>query len=628
MRIDLYINGKNLDVYDQDLTWNWTNIRFSDGIKDAYSTDITLPKTNNNMSILEVSGLLDSTSQLYGTQLTPSTLGVNGTMLDVFVEMVSITADDIKICLYQRTLPDKVFGKKLRDFVHDDWETIFVWSMNTLTAYPQDFPAYNYGSTFNRALAMQHPAKRLNDVIGDINTALQDFTLPLVDDDLMLLAAHKNVCPQNTRQVIEFGSTLENRDIVLVGGQHITNDLEGWDGNSKVLESTVNEITFNRDCTATIHGYVSFGKKTTTGNNTFMVSLLRNGEFEYGWQFNTTPSKSNGLVQSTITVQVNAGDTLSLELVSPTTNNAPNKLSMLAGVLDIEYSNYEITDDDYGTDLVYCHRHPTLWQWGPDDELIPHYFDGRTENYILYSANGSVQNISMTFPWRGISYFGYYCNIGDITLKELYFGLCWLYEKSPIREMREMFLVNANETAMLTEAVIVEMRPSSDKLGKVTNVEWAGGEGKTTLSTIDSVWLADEVTRHTSPFAYIEKVAGGLARINQYTITSSFNEDGETVWNVEYNEPNGAVLTLYGQYGRLNRMGLLPPPPINKMGINKLSQCMEVTIETFDAEIKDKDYLFLDGRKFMVVEGSTDLNNGRSTITALLVPTSEYKIID
>lgn len=622
MRIDLFINGKNLDVYDQDLTWNWTNIRFSDGIKDAYSTDITLPKTNNNMSVLEVSGLLDSVSQLYGTQLTPASLGVGGSIMDVYVEMCSITNNEIKICLYQRTLPDTVFGRKIREIVHDDWETIFVWSMNTLTAYPQDFPAYNYGSTFNRVLAMRHPAKSLNAIIGDINTALQDFTLPLVDDDLMLLAANKKVCPQNTRQVIEFGCTLENNDIVLAGGQHITNDLEGWNGNSKILESTVNEITFNRDCTAVIHGYVSFAKKTTTGNQTFMVSLLRNGQFEYGWQFNTYSNRANGVVDGTITVQVNAGDTFSLELVCPTSpNNPQNKLEMLAGVLDIEYADYEINEDDYNTDLVYCSKHPTLWQWGPDDELIPHYFDGRTENFRIYYANGSVENISMTFPWRGISYFGYYCNIGDITLKELYFGLCWLYEKRPEREMRKMFLVNANETATLQNAVITEMRPSSDKLGKVTNVAWAGEKGKTTLSTIDSVWLNDEVTRHTSPFAYVEKVAGGLARINQYTITSSYNEDGETDWNVEYNEPEGAVLTLYGQYGRVNRYGLLPPPPINKMGIEKLTQCMEVTIETFDAEVKDKDYLYLDGRKFMVVEGNTDLNSNQSTVTALLVPT-------
>lgn len=622
MRIDLYINGKNLDVYNQDLIWNWTNIRFIDGIKDAYSTDITIPKTNNNMAILEVSGLLDSVTQLYGTQITPASLGVNGVMMDVFVEMVSITSDDIKICLYQRTLPDKVFGKKLREFVHDDWETIYVWSMNTLTAYTQAFPPYNYGSTFNQFLAMRHPAKKLNDVIGDINTALQDFTLPLVDDDnLMLVAAHKKVCPQNTRQVIEFGCDLTNKELLIVGGQHITNDLEGWDGNSKVLESSTTEITFNRDCTATIHGYVSFGKKTTTGANTFMVSLLRNGVFEYGWQFNTYLNRSNGVVQSTITVQVNEGDTFSLELVCPTSpNNPQNKLEMLAGVLDIEYSDYQINDDDYGTDLTYCHRHPALNQWSPDG-LIPHYFDGRTENFKIYYANGSIENISMEFPWRGFSYFGFYANIGDITLKDLYFGLCWLYEKKPIREMRRMFLVDANATATLQNAVITEIRPSSDKLGKVNAVEWAEGKGKTTLSTINSTWLADEVILHVSPFEHIQKVAGGLARISQYHIESSYNEsDDKTVWNVEYHEPSGCVLMRYGSYGRLNRMGLLPPPNISSMGIEKLTQCVEVYIETFDSEIKDTDFIFLDGRKFFVVEGSTSLRNNMSTITALLIP--------
>lgn len=621
MKIDLYINGKNLDVYNQDLTWNWTNIRFSDGIKDAYSTDITIPKTNNNMSVLKVSGLLDSVSQLYGTQLTPASMGVGGSIMDVYVEMCSITNNEIKICLYQRTLPDKVFGKKLREFVHDDWETIFVWSMNTLTAYEQSFPPYNYGSSFNRALAMRHPAKKLNDVIGDINTALQDFTLPFVEDDLMLLAAHKKVCPQNTRQVIEFGCTLENNDIVLAGGQHITNDLEGWDGNSKILESTVNEITFNRDCTAVIHGYVSWGKKTTTGNQTFMVSLLRNGQFEYGWQFNTYSNRANGVVDGTITVQIHEGDTFSLELVCPTSpNNPQNKLEMLAGVLDIEYADYEITDDDYGTDLVYCHRHPTLYQWSPDDELISHYFDGRTENFRIYYANGSVQNIPMEFPWRGFSYIGYYCNIGDITLKDLFWGLCWLYQKKPIREMRKMFLVGAQESAVLNEAVITEIRPSSDKLGKVTAVEWSGGKGKTTLTNIPSTWLADEVVLHVSPFTYAEKIAGGLARINQYTITSSYNEDGETVWNVEYHETEGAVIVRLGEYGRLGRTGLIPPPPISTMGIEKLSQCVEVTISSHDEGIKDVDYLFLDGRKFLVVEGSTSLNSGVSTLTALLIP--------
>lgn len=626
-KINLYINGRTLDIYAQDIEWSWENIRFSDGIRDQYSTDITLPKTNNNMNILEVSGLLDSPTQLYGTQLTPSTLEINGQMMDVYVEVAGITEDEISICLYQRTLPDKVFGKKLRSFVQDDNNTIWVWSVNTLTAYPQAFPTYNYGSAYMPNLAMKHPTRKLNDVIGDINNTLQNFTLPAVDDALMLMAAQKNVCPQNNRQVIEFACTYNDNWLVLAGGQHITNDLDGWDGNSKVGESTINEITFNRACTATIHGYVSWGREITTGLNTFMVGLMKNGVFQYGWQINTTNlGRRNGLVQSTITMQLNAGDTLSLRIDSPTTNNAYNKFQLLCGVLDIEYSDYEITDDDYDTELVYCRRHPSLKQWFPQNTILEHPFDGRTEDFYIYNWDGSLnQNdtFSMSFPWRGISYIGYWCNIGDITLKDLYFGICWMYQVKPIRELGAMRLISADETITLEKATITEIRPSSDKLGQDTNVTWCEGEHPETLTKINSTWLEETVTRHESPFEYVDKVAGGLARINQYTITSSFNENGETEWNVDYNEPNGAVLTVYGQYGRLNRWGLTPLPQINPMGLDKLTQCMEVTIQTLDAEIKDRDYLYLDGRKFMVVEGSTDLNKGQSTITALLIPSNE-----
>ena len=616
-----------LDVFNQDISWEWTNIRFAEGLKDSYSTDMEIPKTNNNCAILGISGLLDSTQQLFGTHLTPCVLSINNEMMDIYLQVVSINEDTITICLYQRTLPDKVFGKMLRSFCHDDINTIWVWSVNTLTAYPQAFPTYNYGNMLRPNLAMRHPTRKLNDVINDINSTLQDFTLPTVYDSLMLMGAQKKVCPQNSRQVIEFASTGNSHNLVLAGGQHITNDLDGWDGHSKVMASSTTEFTFNRSCTATIHGYVSWGREITTGLNTFLVSIMRNGVFEYGWQINTTNlGRRNGLVQSTITMAINSGDIISMRIDSPTTNNAYNKFQLLCGVLDIEYSDYAITDDDYGTDLVYCYRHPTLKQWFPDNTIYEHPFDGRTEDFYIYNWDGSLNlndTFSMSFPWRGISYIGYWCNIGDITLKELYFGLCWMYEQKPKRELRTMQLIPANATTILENAVVSEIRPSSDKLGQTTNVTWSDSEHPETLVNIDNVWLSETVTRHESPFVYVEIAGGGQARVRQYTITSSYDEDGKTVWECEYEEPEGAVLLTYGQYGRLHRWGLLPPPPISKMGIDKLTQCMEVEMKSFDNDVADKDFIYYNGRKFMVVEGSTDLNTKESTITALLIPTKD-----
>lgn len=625
-KLSIQLEGGSLDIYKQDIEWEWTDIRFSDGIKDQYSTDVSLPKTVNNMHLLAVSGLLDSPSQLYGSQIRPCVLCIDGVMMDVYMQVVAVTEDDISVCLFQRTLPDKVFGKRLNEICHDTPDTIWVWSVNTETAYPQDFPVYRYGSPFNDKYAQRHPTKPLDWVVNRLNAELQDFTLPTVDSSLRLMGAYKKVCPENTRQAVEFTLAGDDNELALVGGQHVTNDLEGWNGNTKVGDSTTREITFNRDCTAVIHGYVTWVKKVTTGLNTFMVGLMRNGQFEYGWQINTTGGgRRNGLVQSTITVAVNAGDTFKLVLGSGTTTNSPNKFETLLGVLDIEYSDYAITDDDYDTELVYCNTHPYILQWEIDTQSYTKlYFDGRDITFKEYSIYAQPDNtIDLTLPWRGISYIGYWCNIGDIKLKELYFGLCWLYSKKPVRSLDTMTLADADESAVLSDGAITEIRPNSDSLGKRTVVSWSDGEGEKTVVSIDNEWLEDTVSRHESPFAFITAAAGGLAKVNQYEITGETDEDGNTTYDVEYTEPEGAVLLRYGQYGRLNRWGLVPPPDISPMGIDKLKQCMEVDIETYDTEVKDKDYLYYNGRKFMVVEGSTDLSSGKSTIKALLVPTAQ-----
>lgn len=623
--ISIYLDGQSLDVYDQDIEWSWTNIRFSDGIRDQYSTDITLPKTIKNAMTLEVSGLLDSTTQLYGSQLTPCTLTVNSSIMDVHMQVVSITEDEISICLYERTLPDDVSGKKIRELLHDDYDTIRVWSENSGTAYPNDFPTYNYGSPTNTRYAQRHQSKPLNWVISNLNTQLQNFTLPTVDDSLYLMGAQKKVCPQNPKQMIEFTLEGGSDDIVLVGGQHIVNDLEGYDGLSKVSESTTKEITFNRACTATLKAIISWGRKSSTGLNTFMVSLFRNGVFEYDWQIriNNSTDYRNGYVTSQITLHINEGDTFFLKFLSPTTNNAYSKFELLSGVLEFTYSDYTINDDDYDIDLVYCNRHPCLRQWFPSNlGYYNHWFDGRTEDYYIYNWDSSLntsQTTLMEFPWRGISYIGYFCNIGDITIKEMYSGLCWLYNKKPFISNHQLVLQNTNESLVLENASISEIRPSSSNLGKKTSVKWCDGFDRV-LTEIDNAWLEDEVTRHESPFVYVDTVAGGLAKVNQYEIKSNYNPNtDETSWECNYEEPEGAVLVKYGQYGRHNRWGLLPPPEIKSMGINFIDQCMEVTIKTNDYGVKDIDYVYLDGRKFMVVEGNTDLNTGTSEITALLV---------
>lgn len=623
-KLTIQLEGGSLDIYKQDIQWEWTDIRFSDGIVDQYSTDVSLPKTVNNMNLLAVSGLLDSPSQLYGSQIRPCVLSINGVMMDVYIQVVGITEKDISICLYQRTLPDKVFGKRLNEICHDTPDTIWVWSVNTETSYPQDFPTYNYGSPTDDRYAQRHPTKPLDWVVGRLNAELQDFTLPSVDSSLRLMGAYKKVCPENTRQLVQFSLTGDDEEFVMVGGQHITNDLEGWDGHTKIGESSLKEITFSRSCTAVLDTYITWTRKAATGNNAFVVGLYLNGEILHGRHiFTSLTGKRNGLIHDQIVLNINAGDTLGMRISSSTTNNPHKKFDTIIGVMDFNYSDYQITEDDYDTELVYCNTHPYILQWEIDTQSYTKlYFDGRDITFKEYSIYAQPDNtIDLTLPWRGISYIGYWCNIGDIKLKELYFGLCWLYAMKPVRSADTLTLVPADESAVLSDGAVTEIRPSSDVLGKRTTVSWSDGEGERTVTSIDNEWLEDKVSRHESPFVRVGKVAGGLAKVQQYEITGETDEDGNTTYNVDYTEPEGAVLLRYGQYGRLNRWGLVPPPEIDPMGLEKLTQCMEADIETYDTGVKDKDYLYYNGRKFMVVEGSTDLSSGKSTIKALLVPT-------
>ena len=615
-----------LDVYKQDISWEWKNIRFTESFQDQFSTDITLPKTNNNCNLLNISGLLDSTSQLFGNHIQPCVLEINGALMDVYIQVVSITDDDINVCLYERTLPAETFNKTLNDIHKDTQDTIYVWSVNTDTAYTSDFRNYYYGSPFNDMYAQKHPVKQLDWVINAINNDLQNFTLPTIDDSLYLMASRKTVCPQNPKQVIEFVNNGDDDEFVMVGGQHVVNDLEGWDGFSKVGESTTKALVFNKDCKANLDIYFSWGKKVTTGSGTYSIGVMINGTFEYGLSWNTQLfGKRNGYQHLHLTnITINKGDVISLKL-GGTTNNPQDKFELLTGVLDLTYTDYEITDDDYGENLVYCCQHPVLRQWFPNDSYLDHIFDGRTENYYIYNWDGSLSvgsEINMNFPWLGISYFGYWCNIGDLKLKDLYYGLCWLYSKKLVRDSNQMMFDNINEFLVLENANIIEILPNGEYLGQETNVSWCGDNGLATIDTIDNVWLSNIVKRHESPFEYIKTKHYGLAWVDQYEITSTVDSStNQTIFECNYEEPEGIVLLRWGQYGRNHTWGLIPPPNISNMGLDKITQYMQVTIESFDSDVIDKDYVYLDGRKFLVVEGDMDMNTKQSTLTALLVPT-------
>lgn len=628
--VTIQIENGSLDVgSEQTIELEVTNIRFAEGIRDPFTNDFDIPKTENNIRLLECYNLLDSPNQLYGQQLKPAVLTCDGYMMDCYIQVVSVNDDSISICLYESVLPAEIRDKKVKEVLHDTENTIYVWSTNTKDAYPNDFRRYDYGSTYDKGYAQYHAIKHVNDVIDDLGAAI-GYTLPHTDNDLGLLAQNKYVCPENKRQSLMWTITNADHNLVIEGGQHVVNDVEGWNGHTMIGNSTVTSVTFNRKCTATIHYYITWVKKASTGLNTFVVELWKNGQPLTGRSITTQSlGLRNGLMTGTWTIPFEDGDTIQMTFDSPTTSDPQKKFEAVMCTMDIEYSNYTITDEDYGTELKYCNWHPFIIQWETLTATLSKIpLDGRQYTYNEYGIYAQPEyTIDIYLPWRGISYFGYYANISDITVGGLFYSLCWYMGKALTLTPNGLEFVDCNKSKSI-DAYINEIRPSSEKLGRKNYIIWnsADTDNSTAVSEIDSVWLEDTKILHESEFAEIKRGFLGRARVEQYQITYEDDEDGNTTVNVEYSEIDGTVVMRYQTHENSQshwNLELIPPHALQLMDFGDIKTATEVEIETFDTEVSDMDYLYIDGRKFMVITADVDLKTKQTNITALLVPTKD-----
>lgn len=632
--VTIQIRNGMLDVGDeQEIQMETTKLRFSEGLRDQYTNDIDIPKTKNNIKILECYNLLDSPNQLYGNQIQPAILTVDGYMRNCYLQVVSITDTKISICLYEKILPNELRDKKIKDILKDDYNSIYVWSVNNVTAYPSNFKRYQYGNSYNSKYAQYHPVMFVNSVINRLQNET-GYSLPQTDSDLLMLAQKKYVCPENKIQVIS--ATLSangGQDMVLVGGQHITNDMEGWNGRTSMQTSDITSFTYNRDCTAKFKVRMSWGRKLTTTTNTYMVSMFRNGVFETGWNIIIDPyAKRNGYYESPLyDITFHKDDTIYFHFASPTTSNPENKFDLVQLIMDIEYVDYEITEDDYGEELEYCYRHPTLMSWGPDDVIWQHHFDASTTTFSIYNFDGSLnQNASfdLTLPWRGYSYFGYFCNLSDITVGELFYSLC-LYNGMDITHTDDggLMFVGAEKTKEI-EGEVTEIYPTSEHLGKENFILWAGQDTDhtTPITEIDSIWLEPNNVLLQSQFAVVTRGLLGRARVDQYEFEYDTNKNGDMSIDVSFNDDiDGQVVLRLQTHENSNshfNLETIPPHPMSTMGFDKITSSTQVQIETYTDEVSNKDYVYLDGRKFMVVSSTLDLITKKSVITALLVPTT------
>lgn len=632
--ITIQLNNGFLDIYDTDVELSWKTIRFSEGLADPYSNDFTVPKTQNNIALLNACGLLDSQSQPLGVQIAPCAYIVGSHAINAYIQVVSVDDETITICLFEKTIPEELLNVKISELLRDTNDDIFAWNVNTQSAYPAWFKKYQYSLTngINPNYAQLHPSTDLNSVIQRINQAA-NIQIPLATETHYLIATKKTVSPHNRIQVIEGHWTSDSGNFaVLSGGQHVVNDCEF----SYSPDQTT--ISFNRDCKVSGRVYYSWRKKSTVTNSFYMyICRYRPSTPTYAPAYTLNSSTyASDADYGVFSTTIKAGDTIRIQC------NDTNKYDMLNFVLVFEYSDYDIVDEDYGTELKYVSRAPRLNVW-TDNGMIKFgnngwqsvgssngcytyiYFDGTQYGYYHHQTGhpNTLYPAYINLEWCSIAYFQYWCNLNDISVKDLMFGLCWLEGKKIVSGFQpnysmlvpSVWYADANESAVI-DGRITQTRISSDSVGKKNYILMNGEETSDTqpVSEIQNQWLEKEKVLHKSPFSYSVPRYGQWYVIDQYSDFDYDSDSGE--YKAKFNDVGGLAIA---NVGSVNTM--LYKIVLDTMGFDSITQSVEVDIETYD-DCKNCDFVYLDGRKYIVIEADSDLETGFTKIKALLVPSN------
>lgn len=592
--IRIQLNTEWLDTYqDEAIELQWTAFRFQKELRAGYTNDLAIPKTERNLRILGAVGLLDSQTQMFGTKTVRGIVQIGLNMTDMMIQVASIDETEIKICLYEICFPDFFKGKTLNKLFVDTSATIWPWKRTTATNYPAYFKAYNYGIPYDSYKAQYHPVMPLRNILQTV-ASQGGYTVPLPPQSWMLMATKKTVCPYNRIQVVEFNDTSMDGDTFnLHGGQHITNDL--------TMDETT-EITFNRNwVSCKIKLWVLWERKGTTSQNKTMYFNV-NGQHNW-WITLHSGSGAHGCEVLTLSPSQNytfmEGDKISFEFPDV------NKYKYVSVIAKIEYTaggwfNY-ITEDDFGIDLEYVGRHPSLRVAGSSNFLA---MNGTTKTIPGSSVSFATEDLSF-------AYFGYYCNLPEIKVCDIWHSLQWITGQKLSFDHQRLVMYEDADMKETIEGRIKEMRPKTEYLGQKNYIKFKGVESDP-ICTIPNEWLSETVTLHENMFKNTYAPGFNRIRLMQYS-NPEYNEDWRW-WTCDYDEVDGIVLAYCDSYN------VLQPLTLKTFGFESFNQVMEVTIETKTPFLRNKDIVYLDGRRYMVISGKTTLETQESELICLLWP--------
>lgn len=624
--MEIYIKGRQLHIIKGDVTLNWSNIRFSEAVADEWSTEIELANDTYNIDLLDCYGLLDR-GAIYNHKVICSVL-VDDIAKDGYLQILSIDETTIKARAYIISIPYAVLDKKVCEYYpHDD--VVFRWDRfspitTNIAGVNEGIIPYDYTNTdfYSNILAQWHASVSVQKVLDNIQVA-EDLTLPAVDNTLFQLAANKKVCPSNNYQVMQgnllHSNAISDKNLEVSGGQHITNDLKSswsyadfhWNYNWSdwLVESTnekwmtqaetMSEITFNRPVNAHIKVYACASE---IGG---ILIPKKNGESLIPAPAASIPvlTNPNWTVNDILIfddmVGFDNGDILTFHY----SGSAQTPRRNVRYSVVIEYTDYEWTDEDYDTDLVYIPA--PFGIWGIRDLGSDYAYDFKYD----FSGTGDGTNSPEDYSY---TYFGAYTNLErDLTVRDYLTSLCWIHNQKLKLDKNELIFQSANQQKVIN-ANLTQIDPATDKLGQTNTIGYSKLEDSTVFS-IDNEFLETEKTIHENSF-YSADV------IPQYsyemTYSENANSEGEhwiTDINVNFEEFDAVIMSAVDENGRYT---LKKAPEIAGFGLPAMTNAQTITGKTLE-DISSLDYLSIDGHKYMVVEGNMDLNTYISEFTAI-----------
>lgn len=599
--LNLYINGEPLDISSEDeIIFTSTNFRFLSELREIFSTDFEIPKTIHNLTLLNYTSIIDYLGQPLAHKIK-GVLFMGENMMDVDIQVVEVTEERIKICIFEGILPERIRNLKINQTLPENQNWIKLFNGGTTFSTTNDFHLYDYGVSYIPTKAQCHPSIPLDSLKNALNQSIHPYHINFPQNDNYMVCSGLKVSPYNHKQIIEVALG-ENGQCKLSGGQHITNDLT-W------TEEGTDVITFNRSCNVSMTIWLYFHNKNDNAEGEFRLALDNNTWNYERWYQSIGTSVSNiggALYVYGYTVPSNyirAGVKMSCSVFNY------DLFKAFGAVIEMNITDYDYDETDFNTEMKYVGRYPkisTLNWSGEGDEYHNVVFDGEEDYYntVYHQENIPIPTVKLSF-----CYYDMVTNVTSCTIAELLYNLQFLWGKKLKLDGYDITYVDINNAAELDpdHTIVNSYTLASTNLGKKNYVLYEGEDEENTqpFSTIDNDWLEDVVVLHKS------KLMKCNSTNNRVNITQ-YSRDNDGSYSFEGDIESLIICKKFDSSNHLICDGL------SAIGYENLKKAVEVNFTTL-GDCINCDYVNLNGHQYMVVECEYDPAHNQSDINTLLV---------